>query len=155
MITRINQALDASRLKREENEKGFTLIELLVVVIIIGILAAIAIPVFLNQRESAWKSSVESDLKNVALALESYAAENNGSISTLPATITITSTTPSTDLPSAKVSADNTVTVTKVGTNGYEIVGGNTNLGAKSLKYDSAAGGLQDWNNAGTSGGTP
>nr|WP_307492258.1 prepilin-type N-terminal cleavage/methylation domain-containing protein [Cellulomonas humilata] len=65
--------------KRAEGEKGFTLIELLVVIIIIGILAAIAIPAFLNQREKAWVSQAESDLKNAAIAAESYAVDHNGS----------------------------------------------------------------------------
>jgi type IV pilus assembly protein PilA len=65
--------------KRAQGEKGFTLIELLVVIIIIGILAAIAIPAFLNQRQKAWASQVESDLKNAAIAAESYAVDNNGS----------------------------------------------------------------------------
>ena len=59
-----------------ENEKGFTLIELLVVVIIIGILAAIAIPVFLNQREKATDSSMKSDLRTLATAQETYLVDN-------------------------------------------------------------------------------
>ena len=64
---------------REEREGGFTLIELLVVVIIIAILAAIAIPVFLSQREKGWQAQADSAAKNAATAMETYGVENNGS----------------------------------------------------------------------------
>jgi type IV pilus assembly protein PilA len=56
----------------EEREGGFTLIELLVVIIIIGILAAIAIPVFLNQRQKGYDAQAKSDLRNAATAEETY-----------------------------------------------------------------------------------
>jgi prepilin-type N-terminal cleavage/methylation domain-containing protein len=57
-------------LKKNENDKGFTLIELLVVIIIIGILAAIAIPIFLSQRKKAVDASMKSDLRSIATQME-------------------------------------------------------------------------------------
>ena len=54
------------------NRKGFTLIELLIVVVIIGILAAIAIPKFANTKEKAYLASMKSDLRNMATVQEGY-----------------------------------------------------------------------------------
>ena len=57
------------------NRKGFTLIELLIVVVIIGILAAIAIPKFANTKEKAYLATMKSDLRNLATAQEGYFAD--------------------------------------------------------------------------------
>jgi type IV pilus assembly protein PilA len=67
----------------EEKDQGFTLIELLVVIIIIGILAAIAIPVFLNQRKKGWDAQAKADLKNMATAEETYLTDNGSYSSTV------------------------------------------------------------------------
>jgi len=67
-------------------KKGFTLIELLIVVVIIGILAAIAIPKFSNTKEKAYIASMKSDLRNMATAQEAYFADNQSYITTGNAT---------------------------------------------------------------------
>lgn len=58
---------------------GFTLVELITVMVIVGVLAAIAIPLFLNQRSTAFESQVKNDLHNAAIAEESYALHHDGS----------------------------------------------------------------------------
>jgi prepilin-type N-terminal cleavage/methylation domain-containing protein len=71
----------------EERDGGFTLIELLVVIIIIGILAAIAIPVFLNQRKKAVDSSMKSDARQVANEMETVFTDNQTYPAAVPATV--------------------------------------------------------------------
>lgn len=60
----------------ESRERGFTLIELLIVVVIIGILAAIAIPKFAHTKEKTFVAAMKSDLRNLAVAQEAYMYEN-------------------------------------------------------------------------------
>ena len=64
-----------------QNRKGFTLIELLIVVVIIGILAAIAIPKFANTKEKAYIATMKSDLRNLATAEEGYFADYKAYVS--------------------------------------------------------------------------
>jgi type IV pilus assembly protein PilA len=141
MLARIRKSMD-------EKDQGFTLIELLVVIIIIGILAAIAIPVFLNQRKKAVDASIKSDLRTVATQMETYFTDAQ----TYP-TAVATSAAPATGVNSVTVGADlvtlssgNVVSVV-IGTTSYAVCGYNlkatASTTATSYLYQSNAGGLQ------------
>ena len=128
MLTRIQRA-------KEKGEAGFTLIELLVVVAIIGILAAIAIPVFLNQRNSARDASVKADLNSVAKALETgYTVNNAFPISAVELATLQTSQ-------KVSLSPDNRITV-KIASGVYTLQGCNAQSGIW-YTYKSDAGGMQ------------
>lgn len=133
----------------EENDEGFTLIELLVVMIIIGILAAIAIPVFLNQRKKAVDSSMKSDLRTVANAVETYYtdAQSYSAINGRTGTGSIDFGASNV----AQLSNGNTLTV-ETTTNGFCIEAVRTAAASASSKpnpqsdawvYKSDAGGIQ------------
>lgn len=131
MIARVRKSMD-------ENQKGFTLIELLVVVIIIGILAAIAIPMFLSQREKAWEKQVVSDLKNAATAAEAFATDENGTYDGMDAAALEDNGYRQTDGVTAI-----TVDVTN-GNKEYTLTAGHDNLDSRTWTYDSSKGLIEE-----------
>lgn len=64
---------------RSQGESGFTLVELLVVMLILGLLAAIAVPSFFNQRDKARDADAKAGVRTSQTAMETYATDNNGS----------------------------------------------------------------------------
>jgi type IV pilus assembly protein PilA len=112
-----------------DKEAGFTLIELLVVMLILGILAAIALPAFFNQKEKAGDAKAKETAHTVQVALETYATDNGGlytgatltNLNAIEPTVDKTATSPITVTPTAN-GKGYTIKVTATSGNAFEIV---------------------------------
>jgi len=142
-----------NRLRAKKADEGFTLIELLVVVVIIGVLVAIAVPVYLNYRKGAADKSAQSDVRGAVSAIEQFYTDNGN-------------TYPATALTNAAGATSITLTATAGGTGGtitlsdktvlyyapvvtapatvatsYKVCANNSGGSGKWYTYDSSAGG--------------
>jgi type IV pilus assembly protein PilA len=130
--------MEIRRSRAGEGDEGFTLIELLVVIIIIGILAAIALPSFLHQRSKAYDAAAKSDLNAAGIAEETYLTDNFA-YTTDPADLTALGWRPSqNNLSLVVISISNSSTNDSAGT--YCI--SEVSKSGKTFYYSSATGGV-------------
>jgi prepilin-type N-terminal cleavage/methylation domain-containing protein len=138
MLARLHKSM-------RNKDQGFTLIELLVVIVIIGILAAIAIPLFLNQRKKGVDASMKSDAKSAASTVETWMVDNP---STAVPTITLATDASggsSTALDGFRMSKGNSLhlkPLADVGSYCIDISNPGSSDSAKFVVYKSTTGGL-------------
>jgi type IV pilus assembly protein PilA len=141
-------------METDQRDDGFTLIELLVVIIIIGILAAIAIPVFLSQKTKGYEASMKSDLRTVAQDIESQNVDTQDYANVIWGAAAVKMTTASTGTAGTPItiggaggdvvnlSQGNTVNVTKVVSSPAQFCLSMTHTGATTWYYNSSGGGV-------------
>jgi type IV pilus assembly protein PilA len=141
-----------NRLRNKKADEGFTLIELLVVVVIIGVLVAIAVPVYLNYRKGAADKSAQSDVRGAVSTIEQYYTDNNNAYPTATyasqtasfslygsgGTASGTSTSPGGWI---TLSDKTTLTFKPNGTTAYYVCASNSGGSGKVYLYDSSVGG--------------
>jgi type IV pilus assembly protein PilA len=143
-----------NRLRAKKGDEGFTLIELLVVVVIIGVLVAIAVPVYLNYRKGAADKSAQSDVRGAVSTIEQYYTDNGNlypdgtDCASKDASFQLTSTgcviptTAPTAAPSGWVVVSDKSVLTFVNKGAsYLVCGTNSGGSGKVYLYDSSKGG--------------
>ncbi|WP_127499529.1 prepilin-type N-terminal cleavage/methylation domain-containing protein [Actinoplanes solisilvae] len=148
-----------TRLRTKKDDEGFTLIELLVVVVIIGVLVAIAVPVYLNYRKGAADKSAQSDVRGAVSTIEQFYTDNSNSYpkadqKEIKASFNISSgsTVAAATAPAGWITLSDKTTMTYlIGTSTgtapnntvstYKVCAVNANGSGKLYLYDSAVGG--------------
>ncbi|GIM89334.1 type II secretion system protein [Paractinoplanes toevensis] len=141
-----------NRLRTKKGDEGFTLIELLVVVVIIGVLVAIAVPVYLNYRKGAADKSAQSDVRGAISAIEQYYTDNGNTYPANATTLVSQSTSP-VAIGNQKITLSDKTTFTYLlDTSGTSYVVCATNGGGsgKVYIYNSLNGGSVKTSTAGT-----